>query len=261
MSRLSNSRLRLAIGEQAIDASLWRGWLRPAQVAHKRHVRTGTDQWDDPLFDAVQQVLGDLALQAPIDGVALQVQLADSLLQFDVARGEFAGESERQLGILAEASMSELLGDQASRHVLRWQLQRDGRHLLICALPAAILQALQAVAQGRRLRLSRVESAFVAQWNRQMRAGLAEPAVLAMAGERHALIACIERGSIITLRHATLSGLPAEQAAEFDGQIDRLLASLGRPVAAKAMELIDTARAQRSWSHRWSVRAAGEGTA
>ena len=262
MSRLSNSRVRLDIGTHAIDAEVWRGWLRPVRVAQHRHVRTEVDAADRLLFEAVQQALGELALQAPIDGAALHVELADSLLQFDVARGDFAALGERRLSILAETSMSELLGEAAGRHVLRWQLQRDERHLLVCALPIAILQSLQAAAQGPGLRLARVEASFVAHWNRRARAGLADRAVLAVAGEEHALIACVEHGSIITLWHAALGAAPAQHAAELELQVDRLLASVGRAaVAATAMLLIDTAGAQRAWSRRWTVSGAGEGSA
>jgi hypothetical protein len=226
---------------------------------------------EDP---AVRPALDRLAAKAPIGGSTLQVELADSLLHFDVVHGEFGGLAARTLSSLAEACVAELLGEQADEFSVRWQLQRDERHLLVCALPTPWLRRAESAAAAHDLRLESVRPHFSRHWNRWLAAQPAGNAVFAVAEQHQAVIACVRGGVIVALSsgpwfadHAEFSdssverllagiGLVGkERTAMIDLQVDRLLAGLGvDPFEACEYLLVSEAEPHPYLSDRWSVQ-------
>lgn len=265
MSRLSNSRVRIGIGATAVQGVVEQGWLRRRVAADaQREVDESLASGDpsaeseaDPLVralaPALEAVVADLADAVRLRGATLEVELADALLHLDVVAGEFAALRDRDLQSIATACVAELLGDSASAHTVRWQLHPDGGHLLIAAIPEALLGLLSDMASRHGLKLRSVQPDFCRQWNRHAATLGNTPGVLAVACGPSAIVAHVARGGIVALSHgAWLDSLPVADrrsrhvkrllcdfgfdhpstAAALDQRTDRLLASIGVDTAA-----------------------------
>jgi hypothetical protein len=168
----------------------------------------------------------DLASQAPLAGARLHVALSTALLHLDVAEGDFSGCSERQLQGIAAACAEEMLGDEAADHDLRWELQRDDRHLLIAAIPRARLALLESVARGNGARLASLQPDFTLRWNEFGRTRMPGRSVFAVSAPADLSIAIVVDGAIACVS----TGPGVDIAAEDDGElpaavVDRVYAS------------------------------------
>lgn len=270
----SNNRVRLALQPDGARASLWRGWLHPARVAERACAFDSKGPTAGVEF-ALDGLLLALAEQAPIAGATLTVEIADTLVHFDIASGDFADASTRRLESFADATIFELLGESARIHTVRWQLQRDERHLLVCAIPDESLLAITNVARTHRLHLGRVEPRFVVQWNHHARRSAADRAVFAMADNVNAVIACLERGVVQSISNAPWYIDPSQHAigetpvasplvsfglardadrAELDVRVDRLLAAVGVDSGAvSTFDLVASGEPPALLSGRWTV--------
>jgi hypothetical protein len=131
--------------------------------------------------------------------VRLQVELSSALVHLDVVDGDFAGRTDRQLQGVADACVAEMLGDAAAGHAVRWQLQRDGRHLMIAAIPGALLSMFEECARAFGMRLASVQPQFVTQWNAFGQALKPGQGVFAVAAARDLAIAAIVDGAISSI--------------------------------------------------------------
>ena len=274
MSRPSNKWVRLTLQPDGARASLWRGWLKPSKVAEQACVFDSTEAATG-LECALDELLLALVEQAPIAGAVLTVEIADSLVHFDVASGDFSGASSRRLESFADATIFELLGESARSHTVRWQLQHDERHLLVCAIPNEPLQAITNAARTHRLQLGRVEPRFAVQWNQHARRRAADRAVFAVADNVNAVIACLQRGVVLAVSNAPWCVEPTheqigvtpvasllvsfglardEDRAELDVRVDRLLAAVGVDSAAvSTFDLVASGEPPALLSGRWAV--------
>lgn len=229
----------------------------------------------DALAAHIEAVLVQLGRAVPLKGARLEVEWTDALTHFDVVAGDFAGDSDRQLQAVASACVSELLGDAAQAHEIRWQLQAGGHHLLIAAIPREHLKLLSEAATRHDLTLSSVQPDFCRQWNCHAKALKRGAAVFAVASDREAVIACVDNGAIATMSSGAwfdrnqpssgptvtvkrlMSGLglePAAKAGLLDIRVDRLLASIGRdPAHQSAYVLVGPEMADANVSCRWTV--------
>jgi hypothetical protein len=268
--------VRLALRSDALRASAWRGRWRARRSADSRFALDAKARSSEADAQALRSLLDQLAAQAPIAGSTLHVELSDELLHFDVAEGEFAGLGTRTLGTFAEACMAELLGEQAGACTLRWQLQRDERHLLVCALPRHWLDAIDAAARAHKLQVAGIRPRFERQWNRHLGALRSPVSVFAVAEGAHALIACVRDGVITALSSgpwcadvgqfsdsvvdrlmAGMGLVGKESVTLLDLQVDRLLAGLGIDLAAPAdFVLVCAGEPHVYLSQRWVVRPA-----
>jgi hypothetical protein len=227
------------------------------------------------LAPALDGVFTELATTAPLRGLPLEVELADALVHFDVAPGEFVGHGEQQLAAVAGACMRELLGEGSEGYELRWQLQADERHLMICAVPTALLLDVRVSAARFGLGLSQVQPQFPLRWNRHgkaMRSGLG---VFTSGENEHAVIAFVRDGVVEALGTGScpdeledplaptprvdrlLNNLGMEKYAtptRLDAQVDRMIASIG--IDASQMQhfiAVDSSKAGPALSSRWMV--------
>lgn len=273
MSHLSNRRLELRVLRDAVRLTLCRRWPRPKKLAQSdvRHdAAAGAGAGAGTWATALHEGLAALARQVPIAGARLHVQLSDALVHFDVVQGDFADKSARQLHSFAQACAAELLGERVNQHTLRWQLQCDERHLLLCAVPDALLEALKTAAHAHGLSLASCEPSFVAQWNAHARGALGDAVVFAVATGLNAMIACVRDGAITAVsngpwfaeRHCAASaGLLARQGmtdaadrSTLDLQVDRLLASHGFDAAEPWAFVVVRPRVhQAELSARWTM--------
>lgn len=199
--------MRLQIDPLAIRGEVWLGQWRGRRAGRAERLLDDSgalgavldDAWQAAAKEALLAVLGELADATPLKGALLNVELADALVVMDVATGEFAGQSDRQLQTIAQACCAELLGAAQGQTEVRWQLQRDEKHLLICTLNQAVLAWLTEAAAQVELQLASVQPHFLRQWN--VHAGKLRPGhgVFAVASGVHAVIACVAEGVITTL--------------------------------------------------------------
>lgn len=262
MSLRWNRTVQLQLDTQSVGGSVWQGLWRNKPVVKASRRLAADDALGAPLGDAwlaavktsLEQVLAELAEGVSLKRAAMQVQLSDALVVLDVATGEFAGQSDRQLQSIAQACCNELLGAAPAEPEVRWQLQRDEKHLLICALDRRILTCLSDAVTQRGMHLTSVQPYFFRQWNLHAQALRPGQAVFAVASGVNAVIACVREGVITTLSSGPwLKPPPAVKSSRveqliselnleptdtrpalLDVRVDRLLASIGQDAAAQS---------------------------
>jgi len=275
VSPRSNRRLHLRVGQGGLRLR----WLAGRRVAHV--LGEAELPWDgtSPLADAVATLLARLGGTAP-RGAALEVEIGNALAHFDTVEGTLAGQSDAELAAIAHACVQEMLGSAHEREV-RWQLQADERHLLICAIERPLLTALLALADSHGLRLRSIETSFALDWNRHGRAVKDGRAVFVSGDEGESVAALVHDGVVQALGtcarpdelEEAQTPTPAVEMlcnsvglehlavpTRLDAQVARMLASLGldldgieRFIAVLAHDDPD------SLSSRWTVHAPGAG--
>ena len=208
-------------------------------------------------------------------GLRLCVELADSLMHFDVVAGDFAGDSDRQLRSVAVACVAELLDDARKTHEIRWQLQADGKHLLIGAIDHEQLGVLSEAAARHGMSLGSVQPDFCVQWNRHVNVLKPESSVFAVACGHEAMVVCVSQGAVSAISSGAwldrddlpgqpqvrvktlMCGLGLESTATshlLDARVNRLLASVGLDAAMQsAFVLVAPEMSASSVSARWAV--------
>lgn len=248
MSRLSNRFVRLSLGTRAALASVHSHWSRDQTLGRSRHAvdpvqRLSIQTEEDQLACAIQgaqAVLSELTSTAVLKNVPLNIQIVNDLAHFDVVSGDFSESSERQLMAIAHACVNDMLGDDAGPQVVRWQLQADGRHLLIASLKATVVDALVQQAAAHGMPLASLQPEFCAHWNAHASQLSGDVATFASVGDGAVVMALVEKGSITALSVGALdegtamAGDGASKAA-LDLRADRLAASRGADPAAMAV--------------------------
>lgn len=277
--------MRLRVTPHVASGNLLRRGLRPTVLARTGHASgpavpvagaaVGVAAQAASLAPAIEAVFAELGKTAALRGARLEVEWADALMVFDVVAGDFARNSDAQLQAVATACITELLGDAAAAHEIRWQLQSDGSHLLIGAIAREYLQLLKDCAQRHGLRLASIEPDFCLQWNRHASAAKHGTSVFAVASGQDAVIACVREGAVAAISNgAWFAGPPSDGdgaadpgrlaralAAErpvreslLDIRLARLLASMGLdPATASDLVLVAPAWARSKVSPRWTV--------
>jgi hypothetical protein len=214
----------IVVGAHRLGASVWRRRWAGLGASRLRAQAEVSLPGLDTLGSALDTLLADIASRVNLRGAFADFELADPLVTLDVIEGEFADHTANQLQIVARACMAELLGEASTRHELRWQLQRDERHLLICALKGDTLTALVEPLQRHGMRLGSVQPRFCSVWNRQAGQIARGTAVFAVADESTASMALVDRGVIKALGHAAWIGT---SVGALDAAVDRLRAGVG----------------------------------
>lgn len=251
MSLLWNKSLQLHIGVQTVQGTLRAAWPRRKVLARASH------PVDPPAVDAV---LSELMASASGRGVRLGVVLTDARTHFDVVAGDYRDASERQLQSIATACVAELLGEQAVGQVVRWQLQPDRHHLLICSIAPHDIESMVQAASRHGLSLVSLQPEFCMQWNRHADALPDGTGVFATRNGVHAIVACVAGGAITALscgpciddECAPPEGVPATSA--LDSRVNRLLASIGLDASGvSTFLLVAPDLPQHSLASRWTL--------
>jgi len=268
VSRLSSRHVRLRLGPSGASAELRGGWFAPVRLGEAN--MAATDGPGDPEASAgsvLDALIGQSKPGVRPGGLPVDVELADVLAHFDVAEGDFRQSSDRELGVVARACALEVLGTGGPAPVLRWQLQRGGRHLLVCALPRPLADALNSALQTRGLRLRSLQPAFFARWNRQARLLAKGLAVFASCDGQRAAVAFAREGVVEAIDndqgpagsvaaevdHGAPDSTDPVAPARLDVQVDRLVASLGVELDQISSFVACTEPMVSSCSPRWSV--------
>ncbi|NML44479.1 hypothetical protein HHL11_12005 [Ramlibacter sp. G-1-2-2] len=263
MSLPWNRSLLLQVAPEGIVATLSTGWPRP------RHIQASAASADKlPLTpagegnsatldaDALNAVLDELELASPLRGARLVVEVADPLVQFDVAEGDFAALGGRQLQAIALACMGELLGHAVDDYEVRWSLQPGERHLVIAALPRELVTALAEAANLRGARLASVQPTFARRWNTYARGVVAPTAVFASTSGAHAVVSCVVERALCAVSTGPWQDddKPAGALTLLDERADRLLASLGvEATDALACMVVSADVDAQAAPSRWTV--------
>ena len=289
--------VRLSVVPGSVCGTLEQGWIRKRVLASASHATAESD--DEPAAAAktpaaktpaaktpaahqaagqaraIDAVLFELGKGAALAGLRLHVELADSLMHFDVVAGDFAGDSDRQLRSVAVACVVELLDDAQKTHEIRWQLQADGKHLLIGAIDHDQLSVLSEAAARHGMLLGSVQPDFCVQWNRHANVLKPESSVFAVASGHEAMVACVSQGAVSAISSGAwldrddlpgqpqarvktlMCGLGLESTATshlLDARVNRLLASVGLDAAMQsAFVLVAPEVSASSVSARWAV--------
>jgi len=189
---------------------------------------------------AVAEVLAAALGQAgapPRGGWRAHVVLDDPLCWLDVVQGDFASQPERVLRTLMSASAEEILGEgAAAAQALRWQLQADGRHALLLAVPEALVRAVHEGLALHQATLVRMEPAFARAWN----------AAAATVELRDGVVAWLHggQGIFVRMRRGSMSALGREAADGSAGTLNqsarRLLARHGDAVDERTRRVVLT---------------------
>lgn len=234
MSLPWNRSLLLKIAPEGIVGTLSTGWPRPRRIRAScmsaDTLPCGDSDSATLDSDALQAVLDELELASRLRGAQVVVEVADPLVQFDIAEGDFAALGVRQLQSIALACLGELLGSAAADYEVRWSLQPGERHLVIAALPRAWVEALAAAISLRGARLASVQPAFARRWNTYARSLVAPTAVFASTSGAHAVVSCVIDRALCAVSTGPWqdSDSPTPTALTMlDERAERLLASVG----------------------------------
>jgi len=264
VSRPWNSLVTLCVGPLAVLGTLRSGW--PSSTVLARAIEVLEPAADDKtppaeaLALAVDAVLERLAATAPLRGARLAVELADARVHLDLVSGDFSAASDRQLRVVADACVAELMGDAAAGQAIRWQLQPDLTHLLICAVAQPEVDALVELAGRQGLRLVSLQPEFGAQWNRHAHRLQAGCGVFSVTCGGFATVACARGGTVTAissgswLEEPPLPGESATAPGGLDARVDRLLASVGEDSAnVGSFVLVAPDVSARRLAPRWTV--------
>jgi hypothetical protein len=265
--------VQLQVEPDRLMASLETGWRPRKRVAASFPALAALDDGDDvdegiPLAgERFQAALQELELAGPLRGARCSVEVADSLVHFDVAEGDFEVQGDRQLQMIATACIAELLGETAGSYEVRWSLQTGGRHLLIAGVPRSIIAPLATMADRQASRLQSIQPRFVKQWNAFARSRRAGAALFAVASGAHVVVACVVRGAICAISAGQVASAatvgtvepdptaaPPQPAPSLDERVARLLASLGiEPSEGAEFVLVTRDPSAIAASPRWKL--------
>jgi hypothetical protein len=176
-------------------------------------------------FEAVcERVLPGLreVLAPSAAGASLRVLVGDMWTRVRVIEGNFHRLSDRQIDLMAEVALQELLDHTPAKSAYRWQIQRGGRHLFATALMPGVAERAGRLGSDLGLGRISVSTHFAAAWNdRSNPIAGRDSGVFVVAAGSYASVACVSNG---VLAGITQAGLPAGADA-LDRRVDRDLAA------------------------------------
>ncbi len=120
----------------------------------------------------------------------------NELCWLDIVEGDFASMTQTVIAQVARASLIDALGAGLDEHELRWQVQRDGQHLVALAMPRSLIDALRAAIEGLGIRLVGISASLVDAWNRLDASSPLQHGVLACVQDGRATLARVQRRAI-----------------------------------------------------------------
>ena len=269
MSLPWNKTVQLRIGVQAVHGCLHPAWSPRRTLANCLHYTTpesSTDLTSQTLapsapFDAAMAAtlseLGAVRSSRVKDALIL---LANAKVHFDVVPGDYVELSERQLQAIAQACLSELLGDRALGSTVRWDLQRDARHLVIAAIESRDIDLLEQLAREHGIERLSVQPEFCWHWNQHASALRQDIAVFATVNENHMVAALVVSGAITAFTCGPVqppSLDPSDSTSRkngIDDRVDRLLASVGQdPLQVQSCLLVAPDGYDNGLHARWQM--------
>jgi hypothetical protein len=161
---------------------------------------------------------------APAAAASLRVLVGDMWTRVRVLEGNFHRLNDRQIDLMAEVSLQELLDHSPSKTAYRWQIQRGGRHLFASALMPGVAERAAQLGADLGLDAVSVSTHFAGAWNdRGNPIAGRDSGVFALVDGQYASVAWVSNGILAGI---TQGGLPAGADA-LDRRVERDLAAWG----------------------------------
>lgn len=269
MSLPWNKTVRLRIGANSVQGTVHPAWsprrvlatcLHNAAQASSANPASPTLVSTAPFDAAMAATLSELGAVRNSRVKNAQILLADTRVHFDVVSGDYANLSERQLQAIAQACLTEILGDRALAFVVRWDLQKDAQHLVIAAIESRDIEMAERVAGDHGITPISLQPDFCGVWNRFASALHHKMAIFAAVDEHHVVVALVISGSITALSCGSVlllafdAGDSAIQKNAIDDRVDRLLSSTGLdPAHIQAFLLVAPSGVGHGLNTRWQV--------
>lgn len=254
MSLLWNKNMFLHIGADAVHATLPPD-RKGISVTQTVPVNEATN-----MADTLTALLAEILPKAGKSRPSLTATISLDLVHLDIAAGNFASYSEQQLEAIATGCMSELLGEGATPMEVRWQLQPNLQHILLCALDSHLVQAVIQTAQAHQLELASLQPVFCHYWNKYSKSMRRSKGIFALQDSQRALVCLNDKGSVTALSCGPAARSDLDQPSNgrakspLDLRVDRLLTSTGGHADAIDQYLLVTHRARDLAPHpRWTV--------
>lgn len=122
----------------------------------------------DGIGKAMRDILPDLTSEAErsVYGICrLNVEVADTLVHYDVLKVDARRLPPVELDNLAALGMADTLGLDASSLLMRCSVQLDGLSAVVCGMPLALVDTIKLACDDAGCRLHRLEPGFAAFWN------------------------------------------------------------------------------------------------
>lgn len=231
MSRRPTAAIDLMLGTAGIEA---RG-PGPRSARHEGAITADVPpaQLQAALAEVLAAVLGQ-AGAPPRGGWQAHVVLDDTLCWLDVVQGDFASQPERVVRTLMQASAEEIFGEAAAAQTLRWQVQADGRHALLLAVPEALVRAVHDALEKHQATLVRMEPSFARAWNEAAATVELRDGVVAWLRGGQGIFVHMRRGSMAALGREAADG----QSATLNQSAQRLLARHGDAVDERTQRVV-----------------------
>ncbi len=169
------------------------------------------------------------ALASSAVGGSLRVLVGDRWTRVQVIEGNFYRLNDRQIDLMAEVALQEVLDHTPARSAYRWQIQRGGGHLFASGMMPGVAE--RAGRLGADLGLGRVSVSthFAVAWNDSANPIVGrDTGVFAVVAGQYASVAWVSNGILTGI---TQAGLPSGADA-LDRRVDRDMAAWGVDVDA-----------------------------
>ncbi|WP_211462935.1 hypothetical protein [Collimonas silvisoli] len=123
-------------------------------------------------YDGIGKTLRDILPQlnsgagrSAYGSCKLNVEVADTLVHYDVLKVDARRLPPVELNRLAALGLADTLGLDASSLLMRCSVQLDGLSAVVCGMPSALVDAIRLASDDAGCRLNRLEPGFAAFWN------------------------------------------------------------------------------------------------
>lgn len=265
MSLPWNKAVRVRVGAQSVQGTVHPAWSPGRILAQaRRDIEGAAAEVEQPVSEAtpfasaLAGVLSDLGVGSDSRVRSGRVSMADARVHFDVVPGDYADLSERQLQSIARVCVSEILGERANGHEVRWQLQKDLRHLFIAAMGASDVAQVMDLATTSGIGAMSLQPDFCTRWNAHRQALSGRSGVFVSVDGGHMVAALVQQGAITALS----SGLVRQPGSaddvggrkpELDERVDRLLFGVGQDPDQLSSFLLAGSQPDALLSPRWQA--------
>lgn len=167
MLRLWNKPLQIVVEPHQVTASTPKTGLRQDDIVVPVAKPEAAPATYDGIGKAIRDILPQLGSRSEraVYGARLNVEVADTLVHYDVLNIDARRLPPDELDRLAALGMADTLGIDSSSLVMRCSVQLDGLSAVVCGMPAALTDAIRLACDDAGCRLNRLEPGFAAFWN------------------------------------------------------------------------------------------------
>jgi hypothetical protein len=186
------------------------GLLERSFEEHEVRIEPATADFDEVCERVLPQLRAALGPPAATSG-GLRVLVGDMWTRVCVIEGQFHRLNDRQIDLMVEVSLQELLDQSPARSDYRWQIQRGGRHLFASALLPGVAERATQIGADLGLAPASVSTHFAGAWNDADNPLTGrDSGVFAVVAGHYASVAWVHDG---VLTGVTQGGLPAGELA------------------------------------------------